>query len=312
MNQVIDAHAHIVPESLLTDSAFRRTDKGWVFTTPGAGDTRPIGPRMTNVDPRRAWLAGTGVTKQILSPWLDIQENGRDWTLRLNDAMCESADTFETVALASVDPTDADQAAQDLVEAMKAPQLVGLMLSTDPANCPPLHSDHYDPLWTAAAEHGVPIMLHPSTCGPHGDLGNVHGRLVDNTLALSNLILHGLFDRFPGLKLLAVHGGGFLPYQAGRLDGGYRTGETKAAELERGKPSAYLTDFYYDTVALTAPSVAYLAENIAPGRVMLGSDYPFAIGDPQPATTVLDAGLTRESTDSVMHGAAADLFGKIS
>ncbi|MCE7002067.1 amidohydrolase [Kibdelosporangium philippinense] len=312
MNEVIDAHAHIVPESLLTDSAFRRTDKGWVFSAPGIGETRPIGPRMTNVDARRSWLADTGVTRQILSPWLDIQENGRDWALRLNDAMCESADELGTAALASVDTTDADQAAQDLVDAINVPQLVGLMLSTDPLNGPPLHSDHYAPLWMAAVEHQAPIMLHPSTCGPHGGLGNVHGRLVDNTLALGNLILNGVFDRFPGLQLLAVHGGGFLPYQAGRLDGGYRTGETKVADLERGQPSAYLQDFYYDTVALTAPAIAFLTENVAPGRVMLGSDYPFAIGDPQPATTVRNAALTEHLTDSVMRGAAVDLFGKIS
>lgn len=312
MNEVIDAHAHIVPESLLTDPAFRRTDKGWVFTAPGIGETRPIGPRMTTVDARRAWLAETGVTRQILSPWLDVQENGRDWVRRLNDAMCEVADTFGTVGLASVDVTDAERAAQDLVAAIEAPQLVGLILSTDPLNCPPLHSPHYEPLWTAAAEHQIPIMLHPSTCGPHSELGNVHGRLVDNTIALGNLVLSGVFDRFPGLKLLAVHGGGFLPYQGGRLDGGYRTGETKLGELERGKPSAYLSDFYYDTAALTAPAVAYLTERVAPGRVMLGSDYPFAIGDPQPATTVLDATLTRDMTESVLRGAAHDLFGKTS
>jgi aminocarboxymuconate-semialdehyde decarboxylase len=312
MNEVIDAHAHIVPESLLTEPGFRQTPKGWVFSAPGIGESRPFGARMTTVDARQAWLAETGVTRQVLSPWLDIQENGRDWASRLNDAMCSSAAASGTVALASVDTADADLAATDLITALQAPELVGLILSTDPLHGPPLHSTHYDPLWTAAAEHDVPIMLHPSTCGPHSALGNVHGRLVDNTLALSNLILHGVFDRFPGLKLIAVHGGGFLPYQTGRLDGGYRTGETKAIELERGTPSAYLQDFYFDTAALSASAVRFLTDIAAPGHVLLGSDYPFAIGDPQPAKTVQDAGLPREMTDSVLHGAATDLFGKSS
>ncbi len=302
---MIDAHAHIVPESLLTESAFRHTDQGWVYSAPATGDTRPIGPRMTTVDARLAWLADTGITRQILSPWLDIQAGDRDWVLRLNDAMCTSAAELKTTALASVDTTDLDRAADDLAVAMKRPEFSGLMLSTDL----PLHT--FDPLWTAVVELDVPVMLHPATCGPSGSLGNVHGRLVDNTLALTGLILHGVLDRFPGLRLLAVHGGGYLPYQAGRLDGGYRTGETKHVSLER-MPSEYLKDFYFDTVALSAPAVEFLASVATPGRVLLGSDYPFAIGDPQPARTVLDAELPWETKLSVLNRAAAGLFGRSS
>jgi aminocarboxymuconate-semialdehyde decarboxylase len=303
-DEVIDVHAHIVPESLLTESSFRRTDNGWVFAAPGVGDTRPIGPRMTNVDLRRSWQAETGITRQILSPWLDAQTGNRDWMSRVNDAMCESAAALGTVALASVDTTDLDRAASDLADAMKLPEFAGLMLSTD------LALQEFDPLWTVAAEQQIPVMLHPSTCGPYGALGNVHGRLIDNTLALSNLILHGVLDRFPGLRLIAVHGGGFLPYQAHRLDGGYRTGETHHGELER-MPSAYLQDLYFDTVALSSQAIQFLTEVTAPDHVLLGSDYPFPIGDPQPARTVLAATIPWTTTLSVLNGAANTLFGGV-
>ena len=208
-SDALDVHAHIVPPTLLTDLAetehngfsARRTDAGWVVSVPGGGDTRPIRPRMTETGPRQAWLAEQGIGQQVLSPWLDIQNGTRDWARRLNDAMCASAAEYGTVALASVALGDPDTAAEDLTEALGAKELTGLLLTTDPADGPGLHDPCWDPLWSVAARAGIPVMLHPPTCGPSsdlssiGDLGNVHGRLVDNTIAISKLILHGLLDR---------------------------------------------------------------------------------------------------------------------
>lgn len=308
-NDAVDVHAHIVPPMLLAQLAereregfsARRTDAGWVVSVPGSGDTRPIRPRMTETGPRRAWLADQRIGRQVLSPWLDVQSGTRDWARRMNDAMCASAAEFGTVALATVAPGAPDTMAADLTEALRAEELAGLLLSTDPAAGPPLHDPHWDPLWSVAAGAGIPIMLHPPTCGPSaglssiGDLGNVHGRLVDNTIAISKLILHGVLDRHPGLRIVLVHGGGYLPYQAARLDGGYRTGETKAGDLAQGLPSAYLSAFHYDTVALSAPAIRFLAELVGAEGMLLGSDFPFALGDPQPTRTVEAAGLSLKS-----------------
>jgi aminocarboxymuconate-semialdehyde decarboxylase len=322
--EVLDTHAHIVPHSLLLELensasagfSARRTDSGWVVAVPDVGDTRPIGARMTEAGPRGAWLAGTGVTRQILSPWLDILATpaaGRDWVRTDNDAMALSAAEYGTVALASV-ATDDERAADDLLEAWKRPEFVGLLLNTDPPTGPALHEPAFDPLWTAAARERIPVVLHPPTCGPSGDLtslgtmGNVHGRLIDNTVAVTKLILAGVLDRHPGLRLVLVHGGGFLPYQAHRLDGGYRTKEAFDVELERGRPSAYLDDFRYDTVGLSGPSIAFLAGLVGADRVLLGSDYPFALGDPQPVQTVRDSGLPEDAIDKILHANADELF----
>ncbi|HEX4226485.1 MAG TPA: amidohydrolase family protein [Pseudonocardiaceae bacterium] len=311
-SDAVDVHAHIVPPALLTELAetrhcgfaARRTEAGWVVSVPGSGDTRPIRPRMTETGPRRAWLAEQGIGRQVLSPWLDIQSGAftdagqaRDWARRLNDAMCSAAAEFGTVALASVALGDAETAATDLTEALRAEELAGLILTTDPAEGPALHEPHWDPLWSVAAAAGIPVMLHPPTCGPSaalssiGELGNVHGRLVDNTIAVSQLLLHGVLDRHPDLRIQLVHGGGYLPYQAARLDGGYRTGEAKVGDLARGLPSAYLPAMHYDTVGLSAPAIRFLAELVGPERVLLGSDFPFALGDPHPVRTAKSAGL---------------------
>jgi aminocarboxymuconate-semialdehyde decarboxylase len=320
VSHVIDAHAHVVPLSLLEElPQARRTERGWVVAMPGAGETRPIGARMIDPAPRREWMAEQGVTQQILSPWMDIQSDGtRDWVRRLNDAMARTAGELGTVALASVDTTDGDRAADDLATVWAQPEMAGLILSTNPATGPALHEAGLDPLWTAAEERGIPVVLHPPTCGPSGALptlgsmGNVHGRLVDNTLAVTELILHGLLDRHPGLRLVLVHGGGFLPYQAARLDGGYRTKESFAGPLDRGRPSAYLPDLYYDTVALSAPAISFLTSIAEPGHVLLGSDYPFALGDPQPVRTVGEAGLDAGTVDAILHANTTALFGRIS
>jgi aminocarboxymuconate-semialdehyde decarboxylase len=105
--------------------------------------------------------------------------------------------------------------------------------------------------------------------------------------------------------LILVHGGGFLPYQAARLDGGYRTRESFAGELARERPSAYLQDLYYDTAALSGSAIAFLSGLVGADRVLLGSDFPFALSDPQPVRTVLDAGLDPGETAAVL-GANAD------
>lgn len=334
VDAVVDVHAHVVPRTLLAGLAdapvhgfaARRTDEGWVVTVPGSGDTRPIRPRMTEPGARRAWLADTGVTRQVLSPWLDIQfgdltpADARSWARRLNDALCETvaeangAATGAAVGLATVATDDGEQAAQDLQAALARPELGGLVLNTNPVNGVPLHDPSLTPLWTVAEQTGAPVMLHPPTCGPSGDLtslgtmGNVYGRLIDNTLAVTELILHGVLDRHPGLRLVLVHGGGFLPYAASRLDGGYRTGEAYAVDLARERPSAYLPDFHFDTVTLSSTGIAFLAGLVGADHVLLGSDYPFALGDPAPVDTVRAAGLPADATAAILRGNATDLF----
>lgn len=329
---VIDVHAHVVPATLLTELAktpggasgftATQTDKGWTVSVPGVGETRPIGPRMTEPVARRKWMAGTGVTRQVLSPWMDIQfgtmpaSDARDWAYRVNDALCETVAGAggDAVGLATVALDDGEQAAKDLQAALARPELAGLMLNTNPVNDIVLHDPSLDPLWTVAEELGAPIVLHPPTCGPSQDLstlggmGNVYGRLVDNTFAVTELILHGLLDRHPGLRIVLVHGGGFLPYAAGRLDGGYRTQESYAGPLQREKPSDYLPDFYFDTVTLSPRGIAFLTDLVGPGHVLLGSDYPFALGDPAPVATVRAAGLVDADVAAILRGNATGLF----
>jgi aminocarboxymuconate-semialdehyde decarboxylase len=95
-----------------------------------------------------------------------------------------------------------------------------------------------------------------------------------------------------------------------RLDGGHRADALLGYALERGSPSAYLGDLYYDTVAMSATSIRFLVEAVGAPRVLLGSDYPFPLGDPNPAQTVRSAGLSAADTTAVLGGNAAALLAR--
>lgn len=330
---VIDTHVHALPAELVRRIArsdvhgfsAAPADGGWRVGLPGGG-TRLVRPAMTDTARRAERAARQGLTGQVVSPWLDAQpvagmaeDDARDWARRLNAALAEQEEdaardgagrAHAVLATVAVTP----RAAGDLRDAVEKDGLAGLVLSTNPAGTSGLADPALEELWEAAAALGVPVVLHPPTDGPSRALpgsdafGNTFCRLVDTTFAVTELLLSGVLDRHPALRLVVVHGGGFLPYQSRRLDGGHRADALSRYAIERDRPSDYLPDLHYDTVALAPESVRFLAGAAGAGRVLLGSDYPFPLGDPDPAGTVRSAGLGDAATAAVLGGNAARLF----
>jgi aminocarboxymuconate-semialdehyde decarboxylase len=322
---VIDTHVHALPSALLdqiTDHEVDgltavRADGGWLVTIPGSPEPKLVRPLMVNVGRRAEWAARAGLDSQVVSPWLDAQPTGamtdraaRDWARRLNAALCEQEPGHAVLATVAVTPA----AAADLRAAVDEDGMAGLILSTNPPGVTSLADPALEDLWETAAGLEVPVVLHPPTDGPSrelpgaGEFGNTFCRLIDSTLAVTSLLLSGVLDRHPRLRLVVVHGGGFLPYQSLRLDGGHRADALSAHVIERDRPSDYLPDLFFDTVAMRADSIRFLAEVAGPGQVLLGSDYPFPLGDPDPPGTVRAAGLAPAATASVLGGTAARLF----
>jgi aminocarboxymuconate-semialdehyde decarboxylase len=320
---VLDAHAHAVPLSLLQTVAqrsdvdgftAREVEQGWAVTLPGAGE-RVVRPPMFRSELRAAYRGKNGIDGQLLSLWLDMQPTpampaaaARSWAARVNDALLAEAGDGGPGALATVALDDPERTAKDLEIAVVDNGMAGLVLSTDPAHCTNLADRRLDPLWAAAEGLGVPVMLHPSATGPARALpdsteyANAYCRLVDTTFAVARLILSGTLDRYPALRLITVHGGGFLPYQIGRLDGAHRADALAPHVVERGRPSAYFADLYYDTVAMTPEAIRFLVDAVGSERVLLGTDYPFPLGDPHPVTTVESAQLGPDATTAVLGG----------
>jgi len=328
---VVDCHAHTVPEDLLEEISkradgiqgftVRRTDGAWLVEPPGGAAPLQVNAKMVDAELRQKWCADQDVSIQVMSPWMDIQPTdemspteARDWARRLNAAMLALADEGppKQPVLATVATHAPETAAEDLREAVLEDGMNGLLLNTDPPGQPDLAAPDLEPVWAAAEDLGVPVMLHPPTDGPSSRLpgidgfGNVFGRLIDTTLAASRLILSGVLDRHPRLALVLVHGGGFLPFQSQRFDGGYRLPPLAASELERETPSAYLQDLYFDTVALSPASIRFLSDVVGSTRILFGSDYPFTLGGPTPVRAVHDADL--DDVDAVLGGNARSLF----
>jgi len=157
----------------------------------------------------------------------------------------------------------------------------------------------------------VPVILHPLMDGPAACMferlprfKNLYGRLIDTTVTATQLILAGVFDRFPKLRMVLVHGGGFLPYQTGRLDREFGSKEGKL-------PSEYVEALYYDTAIMSAPALQMLFRLVGAGQVMIGSDYAAGpVERPGPKLTdALDAtDIDAPSRRRVLRETAESLF----
>jgi aminocarboxymuconate-semialdehyde decarboxylase len=149
-----------------------------------------------------------------------------------------------------------------------------------------LTAPEFAPVWAAIDRHALPVLVHPTA--PQGaaqmqmdEYGLVPpvGFMFDTTLAISRMIFDGFFDRYQRLSIIAAHGGGALPYLAGRLDRCHERIPACAEKISE-PPSAYLRRIYYDSVVYDRRALQLCIE-VAGGadRVMFGSDYPHNIGD---------------------------------
>ena len=141
------------------------------------------------------------------------------------------------------------------------------------------------PVWEAAEDQGAVVFIHPFGC-QFGDrlhdhyLGNVIGQPLESTIAVSKLILGGVLDRYPQLKIYVAHGGGYLPFYPGRLDRAWKV--RPEARTCKELPSTYLNRIWYDTVVHSAELLTTLVSCVGADRVMLGTDYPYDMGIENP------------------------------
>jgi aminocarboxymuconate-semialdehyde decarboxylase len=205
---------------------------------------------------------------------------------RLAEACGKHPDRF--IAFASVALQFPDLAAEQLDEAVKKYGLRGAAIGGN-VNGEELSDPKFHPFWAKAEELGVLVFIHPQGDGAgsqiqnrlkgNGYLINVIGNPLETTIALSHLIFEGTLDRFPGVKICAAHGGGYLPSYAGRFDHGCLTRPDSCAGGTYGpikkKPTEYLKQMYYDTMVFTPEGLRHLIAEVGADRLMIGTDYPY-------------------------------------
>ena len=170
-----------------------------------------------------------------------------------------------------------------------------------------------EPFWEAAEATGLPVYVHPhgfTNTERMGDyfLWNSIAQPLEEAMAMSSIIYSGLLDRYPRLKIVMAHGGGFLPYYAGRVDRAFDIRPETRANIDR-KPSAYMRKFYYDTCVYNADMVQFLARKVGVGRIVMGSDYPVFLKEPDPVAFVKKVrGLKARDRRRITGGTAARLL----
>jgi aminocarboxymuconate-semialdehyde decarboxylase len=329
----IDVHGHGIPSKLLNEirtngerlyggMSVADSPAGPVVTIPGLGRIRPMAAAMLDFHDRLAWLDEHNIRQQIVSPWLDMQgyemppEELARWAAVMNEALAEECASSggRLIGMSTLAVNDLTSAVKELERSVRDLHLPAVMLSTDPAQVV-LQDPSLEDLWAAGEELEAVFVLHPSITGPSShipnttEFANLYWRGIDTMLAATRLILAGVFDRHPRLRMVLVHGGGFLPYQTARLDRSYLISTIGPKSLARDNPSDYLSDFYHDTCLLSPPALRLLCEVASAERLVLGSDYPMPIGDPDPVATVLAAGFDDHARQRILRDTALNLFG---
>ena len=321
---VLDIHAHAAPAGLIADLAagrvrFLHVEVGRQDGRPtvafrGGPPTRPLAAGLTDPGLRAAWLTEQGIDRQVVSGWLDIfgyelpAGEGADWAVALTEAIADlAAADGRLIPLGTVPLQDPERAAAALHERPVA-QHPGVMIGTR-AGGRELDDPAYTPFWEAADAAGTVVYLHPGSAGAsprYADFGLVNGlaRLEDSTVTLARLLYAGVPARYPGARLVVAHGGGALPYVLGRLVRNHLIDPGGTAD-----PVESFARLYFDSVVFDPGTLEFLVAKAGPDRVMLGSDYPFPIGDLTPRAVVERAALPEGHRRQILGGNAARLFG---
>ncbi|HEY7678253.1 MAG TPA: amidohydrolase family protein [Candidatus Methylomirabilis sp.] len=330
----VDVHAHLAPQGFLAEARrgaaggprLERNAEGHEFIVfdekaPAGYRRMRLMPQEYDHDARLAEMDAGGIDVQVLSLtppffhyWAD-PARGKDFCRMANEEIGglvrRHPDRF--LGMATVPLQNPAAAAEELAYARRTLGLVGVEIGSH-INGRELDDPALHPFFARCAELRMPVFIHPIVVAGADRmtryyLRNLIGNLVDTSIALAHLIYGGAFVRWPGLVVIAAHAGGIIPYTVGRLDHGYRVRPECRAALPR-RPSAYLRHVYFDTIAHDREALAYLVRRFGADRVVLGSDFPFDMADPNPVGTLRGLrGLSARDRRRILSGNARALFG---
>jgi aminocarboxymuconate-semialdehyde decarboxylase len=318
--EFVDVHNHVMPAETLD---LLRRDAGYEVTLDGDRWSGAHHVPFTIVasfhDPaaKIAEMDAKGIGSAVVScaPPLFFYEVSSE----LSAALCEAANTG-MVTFCGAHPERlrwlAHLPMQDPPHAVKAYQAallqgcVGAAIGTSIAGRR-LDEPEFEEFWAAAAQSGRPVLVHPAFNEPNPALEpyylqNVIGNPLETTIMVERMICAGVFARHPALRLVILHGGGYLPYQAGRL------AHACAVRPEIAVPPSDVWQafgqLYFDSITHNTSALRYLAEHVGHDHVLLGTDLPFDMAEANPATALAEA-FDPPLRDAVGSANATRLFG---
>ena len=326
--EAIDVHHHYVPKPLIEESRLHgkplgveiTEDRGsWALSFAGSRPHRlqpqifDIEKHIAVMDQGRIGLATLEANTNSLGYRLSGAQ-GEAWCNLFNDCVNELAkarpDRF--IGMAVVPLQDGARAAKVLRHAIVDLNFRGAFIGTN-VNGQYYQVKDFDPFWAQAQELDILIVMHPEHIAgaermTEFGLNAVCGNPADSTLSLGYMLYSGLFDRFPKLKICALHGGGFLPYHLGRFDQEFVTGKKVRPAPAKLAPSAYLKNLYFDTLVYDVDTLEYLQAKVGVDKLLLGTDYPYGLGDWMGVEKIQALNCTDSDKDSILAGNARRLF----
>ncbi len=325
-NMVMDAHAHIIVPEILRDAAPQEEWRPRVWWEQGHQIIEYGGKRITSakrefvhIEQILMEMDKVGIDTVLLCPWVSLVRYEAQSAEALvtcqiqNDALAGLMAKYprRIVALGLVPLQDIPLAVSELERLMNS-GLRGVEIGTHVNGVYPGDA-RFRPFWEACQALDAFVFIHPVEGGGRVELRdyylwNLIGNPLETTLAAGHLILSGVMEAYPRLKILLAHGGGSIPYLRGRLDRGFAV-RAEARKAITQPPSEYLKRFYYDSITHHPAVLRSLVEFVGAEQVLLGSDYPFDMGAEHPVAQVKAAQLDATAEAQILGANAARLFG---
>ncbi|HEX2152931.1 MAG TPA: amidohydrolase family protein [Acidimicrobiia bacterium] len=322
---IVDIHSHLYPPWFV-DWFRQRSDVPRVAVEDGAdrfllfttGEGKVSGPLLTDeytsVGAKLAFMDRHGIDRSIVSlgnPWLEVfdPDEAFDMAREANARMASlSRETAGRIfGMGVLPPVEPHLVAEVVVDVARRPGLRGVIASTKIGQLL-LDDAALDPVWKALNDTRVPVMIHPMIVDLPADLAGYGialsagiGFPFQTTMAMARLLLGEVLERHPHLRVLAVHGGGALPYLIGRLEGSHAG--TKEGRLRESARRLLLDAALYE-----ADAVRMAASLVGAEHLLFGTDHPFPNADVERISRAIDSGLTGSEKKLVMGAAAASWY----
>jgi len=315
-----DVHAHVIVPEIIGDESWQprvwRDEGGEQVVELGGKQIRAAVQEFVDIDAILAAQDDAGVDRVLLCPWVPLlyydaePEEGLARARIQNDALVRvvRAHPERVAALGAVPLQDPELAAAELRTLMEGGLLRGAEVAASVRGVF-LGDDRFEPFWAAAESTGAVVFVHPTTRGFDSPafqdyyLWNTVANPLETATTAAHMVVAGVMERHPELRVLLAHGGGALLAVRGRMRHAHGF-QPQAASRLRDSPEDSIRRFYFDTLTHDEALLRALIDYVGTEHVLLGSDYPFDMGDARHVDTVRGLALAPDVEAAILAGNA--------